>query len=142
MSDTHRTCDGLAARTALSSYREAEHERIWLEPICHDGSGEGRLWCQDRLDDCQEIGCEAKAVEFIRADIAAAEITRLTEELARTERNRDMWKGQCERQAEKLRAWQEWLGRIDADPENLEYLNGSAWDDARVLAGLDGEAGE
>lgn len=33
---------------------------------------------------------------------AAAEIERLRSELARTERNRDMWKGQCERQAEKL----------------------------------------
>lgn len=33
---------------------------------------------------------------------AAAEIERLRSELARTERNRDMWKGQCERQADQL----------------------------------------
>ena len=33
---------------------------------------------------------------------AATEIERLREEVARTERNRDMWKGQCERQAAAL----------------------------------------
>lgn len=35
-------------------------------------------------------------------DAAEAEIARLKEERDRIERNRDMWKGQCERQAEQL----------------------------------------
>ena len=35
----------------------------------------------------------------------AAEIDRLKADLARTARNRDMWKGQCERQAEQLTAY-------------------------------------
>lgn len=37
-----------------------------------------------------------------QGEAQAAEIARLKEELARTERNRDMWKGQVERQAERL----------------------------------------
>lgn len=47
-----------------------EHERIWLAPKCHDSGSEGRLWCQDRLPDCDEIGCENPSVEYVRADIA------------------------------------------------------------------------
>jgi hypothetical protein len=39
--------------------------------------------------------------ERLRKEVEA-EAARLRSELARTERNRDMWKGQCERQAEKL----------------------------------------
>lgn len=35
-------------------------------------------------------------------DAAEAEIARLKDERDRIERNRDMWKGQCERQAEQL----------------------------------------
>ena len=48
------------------------------------------------------------AVEFRRnaiksyIDAAEAEIARLKEERDRIERNRDMWKGQCERQTEEL----------------------------------------
>jgi hypothetical protein len=34
----------------------------------------------------------------------ADDLERLSAELARTERNRDMWKGQCERQADQLRS--------------------------------------
>lgn len=47
----------------------------------------------------------------------------LKEELARTGRNRDMWKGQCERQAEELSRW-----RLRTTRESL----------ARHLAALDG----
>ena len=39
-------------------------------------------------------------------DAAEAAIARLKEERDRIERNRDMWKGQCERQAEQLSAAQ------------------------------------
>lgn len=39
--------------------------------------------------------------ERLRKEVEA-EAARLRSELARTKRNRDMWKGQCERQAEKL----------------------------------------
>ncbi|MBP8235634.1 MAG: hypothetical protein KAY22_25400 [Rhizorhabdus sp.] len=41
-----------------------------------------------------------QAANRITAD--GASLARLQAELARTERNRDMWKGQCERQAEQL----------------------------------------
>lgn len=39
-------------------------------------------------------------------DAAEAEIATLKEERDRIERNRDMWKGQCERQAEQLSSTQ------------------------------------
>lgn len=48
-------------------------------------------------EDCDGIGCRDETIRLQDARIA-----RLTEELARTERNRDMWKGQCERQASEL----------------------------------------
>lgn len=37
-----------------------------------------------------------------KLDAAEAKIARLKEERDRIERNRDMWKGQCERQAAQL----------------------------------------
>jgi hypothetical protein len=44
---------------------------------------------------------------------AAARITELEAERDRIERNRDMWKGQCERQAESLTAMRDLLTRVD-----------------------------
>ena len=44
-------------------------ERIWLEPICQDDQQEGRCWCADPIPDCEEPGCGAKAVEYVRADL-------------------------------------------------------------------------
>lgn len=43
-------------------------ERIWLEPDC--GQDE-RCWHGQRPDDCDEEGCGAKAVEYIRADLCS-----------------------------------------------------------------------
>lgn len=42
-----------------------------------------------------------------RAEAAEAEVARLQAEIYRTERNRDMWKGQVERQAESLSKFRE-----------------------------------
>ncbi|MBX6681550.1 hypothetical protein ISF16_04460 [Pseudomonas aeruginosa] len=57
------------------------------------------------VDDCAHIenpgGAWVKASDY---DALAAEAQALREERDRIERNRDMWKGQCERQAEKLEA--------------------------------------
>ena len=44
---------------------------------------------------------------FRRAEAAEAEVARLQAEIDRTERNRDMWKGQVERQAESLSKFRE-----------------------------------
>lgn len=47
--------------------------------------------------------------------ILTAQVERLEEEAARTARNRDMWKGQCERQAAELEA-------LRADAERYRWL--------------------
>ncbi len=47
-----------------------------------------------------------------RAALEAA-LSLLMEDAARTGRNRDMWKGQCERQAEQLDALRKDAGRLD-----------------------------
>ena len=60
----------------------SDHERIWLAPKCCSDPGEGRQWCQDKvwpLDDCPDDG---EPTEYVRADIANATITRLSEENA------------------------------------------------------------
>lgn len=44
---------------------------------------------------------------------AAARISELEAERDRIERNRDMWKGQCERQAESLTTMRDLLTRVD-----------------------------
>lgn len=46
-------------------------ERIWLGPKCEGLAYEGRSWC-DEPRDCPEAGCDMKAVEYIRIDIAVA----------------------------------------------------------------------
>lgn len=40
-------------------------EKIWLEPGCSPE----RCWAETRLDDCEEPGCGAKAVAYVREDI-------------------------------------------------------------------------
>ncbi len=40
-------------------------EKIWLEPGCSPE----RCWSETRLDDCEEHGCGAKAVAYVREDI-------------------------------------------------------------------------
>lgn len=62
-----------------------------------------------------------------------ADVESLKRRAARTVRNRDMWKGQCERQADQLRAWREWHRKATAD-DDCEYLNGPGWVDAAALA--------
>ena len=52
-----------------------DHKRIWLE-ICEPGE-EGRLWCQDN------VWPEGEATEYVRADIAEAEVIALRAEVAR-----------------------------------------------------------
>lgn len=52
---------------------------------------------------CDGLQPDALCLEAADAlDAAEAEIARLKEERDRIERNRDMWKGQCERQTEEL----------------------------------------
>jgi len=47
---------------------------------------------------------ESRCIDLLRGRLEdqQASIGELTEQIARTERNRDMWKGQCERQAEAM----------------------------------------
>lgn len=40
-------------------------EKIWLEPGCSPE----RCWCENPLDDCEEPGCGAKAIGYVREDI-------------------------------------------------------------------------
>lgn len=51
------------------------------------------------------VQAEAQATQNMAHIVAAqpAAVLALIEELERTQRNRDMWKGQCERQADELR---------------------------------------
>lgn len=75
--------------------------------------GKGSVWgyaglLEDAADEIERLREAAKGsliivqhAERLRKEVEA-EAARLRSELARTERNRDMWKGQCERQAEKL----------------------------------------
>lgn len=82
-------------------------------------------------------------VAALTADVAA-----VREELARTERNRDMWKGQCERQAEQLAALrsqppapgapgQEAAAADARDAARYRWLRAQTWDaaDMFVVAG-------
>lgn len=48
----------------------ADPDRIWLEPGCAEHAD--RCWCEHRPPDCPEEGCGEKAVEYVRADLAAA----------------------------------------------------------------------
>lgn len=57
-------------------------EKIWLEPGCSPE----RCWCENVLDDCEEPGCGAKAVGYVREDIvdhATREAARIADENAR-----------------------------------------------------------
>ena len=80
-----------------------EHERIWLEPVEQSDPFIGRSWCQDNQwgDD---------GVEYVLASTLES-LQRENEELRqdrdRTARNRDMWKGQVERQADSLSKFRE-----------------------------------
>ena len=78
-----------------------------------DDRGKGSVWgyaglLEDATAEIERLREAAKGsliivqhAERLRKEVEA-EAARLRSELARTERNRDMWKGQCERQAEKL----------------------------------------
>lgn len=59
------------------------------------------------LDKCDAEAEESmKEIHSLRSDLDTleAEVARLREDRDRIGRNRDMWKGQCERQAEQLSA--------------------------------------
>jgi len=54
-------------------------EKIWLEPGCSPE----RCWCENPLDDCDEDGCGAEAIGYVREDIvehAAREAEKLAED--------------------------------------------------------------
>ena len=75
--------------------------------------GKGSVWgyaglLEDATAEIERLREAAKGsliivqhAERLRKEVEA-EAARLRSELARTERNRDMWKGQCERQADQL----------------------------------------
>ncbi len=66
----------------LPKVAEADHERIWLAPKCHDADREGRQWCQDnQWETCEE--CGLPPVEYVRAD----RLTALEATIAMHERN-------------------------------------------------------
>lgn len=48
------------------------HKRIWLAPLCEVDE---RTWCQDDQGSCEE--CELEWIEYVRADLAKAEIEKL-----------------------------------------------------------------
>ena len=85
--------------TALEEIKKTEHERIWLEPA----GAPDRCWCQDN-----QWGDEG--VEYVLASTLES-LQRENEELRqdrdRTARNRDMWKGQVERQSDSLSKFRE-----------------------------------
>lgn len=60
----------------MASETQQDPERIYLEPA--PGSPEGRMWCED---DVWQINEGLTGVEYIRADLHAAEIARLSREL-------------------------------------------------------------
>lgn len=60
----------------------SDHERIWLEPEdCADPYG-GRQWCEDNIGSEDENGHAVSWIEYVRADIADAEIARLAARVA------------------------------------------------------------
>lgn len=65
---------------------------------------------------------------------AANEIERLTAERERTERNRDMWKGQCERQAAQLTKMRSALQNAANFYDDLDRLLDDG--EAEVLDGI------
>ena len=63
---------------------------------------------------CSKAGCINRRV--------TAERDQLRAEVERTSNNRDMWKGQCERQAEQLAQMRAEVERLRADGERLDWL--------------------
>jgi len=62
-----------------------DHKHIWLQPLCQEYQSEGRLWCKDRLDACDD--CGAEPVKFIREDLSV--VKELQEETDQQEK--DLW---------------------------------------------------
>ena len=56
-----------------------DHERIWLSPRCPLCCGEDRTWCKDNVwsEGCDPTECTAMPTEYVRADVAAAEVEAL-----------------------------------------------------------------
>lgn len=49
-------------------------ERIWLEPDCCADPATGRMWCEDNVWPTGDCPDDTPAVEYIRADLAAASL--------------------------------------------------------------------
>lgn len=48
--------------------KSPDHEVVWLQPrCCADWQGEGRLWCEDPQDPCEN--CGAEWIKFVRAAV-------------------------------------------------------------------------
>ena len=58
----------------------SDPKELWLEPAC---TGNERCWCEDKIDDCAEVGCGLTAPKYIRADIVNEETSALRAENAR-----------------------------------------------------------
>ena len=54
--------------TDRTPLREADHERIWLEPRGWVDPSVGRQWCQDKV--WPEEDCVEEPTEYIQADLA------------------------------------------------------------------------
>ncbi|KXD22394.1 hypothetical protein [Pseudomonas aeruginosa] len=85
-----------------------------------------RFWCHE----AQNIRCVRES-DYAKLE---AEAQALREERDRIERNRDMWKGQCERQAEQLAALR---ARVVVVPERL--TNGDSISRMLREIGCDGD---
>jgi hypothetical protein len=87
----------------ITAYCEPDDDRIFAllcarKDARTDDDAAAIAWAEDEIADLRKD--RASVVELANKHVA--EIERLRAELARTERNRDMWKDQCKQQAEKL----------------------------------------
>jgi hypothetical protein len=103
----------------------SDHERIWLQNA-NDAKqhSEGRLWCEDKVwpDDPED----GEPTEYVRADIAAATIERLT-------RERDEFRGKlaetCGKwQASEIRAEAELAKAQQERDEERDAAGKASWD--------------
>lgn len=62
----------------------ADHERIWLQNVADgEASGEGRLWCQDKVWPVDEN--DGEPTEYVRADIYASALALIESQRATIE---------------------------------------------------------
>lgn len=140
LADTGRTLDysaGVAAANALEAAAKNAFEAMphdipqrMKDAICEEtgwsGSMVSRMYTELRK---AFTGEPYKANEDL--DAALLEVERLRKDAERTANNRDMWKSQCERQADELRK----LRSTDADSSHSHLCTACAFAYTPAIAG-------